>query len=254
MSILLPALLRRHDRPSVVDRADPRLRVVLAAALAVVLAAANRPAVLALGLAAGILGVLLARLSPMAVARRLVPLNVILLLAAAVLPLTTPGTPLAHLGPLDASREGAQLGAVILLKGNAAVLTLVVLLGSLDATVLGHALHHLHVPDKLAHLLLMTVRYLDVLHREYLRLRAAMRVRAFRPRMDRHTYRTYGYLIGMLLVRSFDRSERIVAAMRCRGFRGHFYLLDHFVSSGADLWFATGGAALLTALILLEWA
>ena len=83
--------------------------------------------------------------------------------------------------------------------------------------MLGHALGHLHVPRKLAHLLLFTVRYLDVLDREYRRLRAAMKVRSFRPRMSLHTYRAYGYLVGMLLVRSFDRSERMLAAMKCRG-------------------------------------
>jgi len=254
MSLLLQPALADPERIGPIGRADPRLRVLLAAALAVVLAAASRLEVLALGLAAAVLTLPLARLAPAAVLRRLAPLNAILLLVALTLPWTTPGTTVLGIGPLDLTREGLRLGAAILLKGNAVVLTLVVLLGSLDATALGHALHHLHVPDKLAHLLLLTVRYLDVLHREYLRLRAAMKVRGFRPRMDRHTYRAFGYLVGMLLVRSFDRAERILAAMRCRGFRGHFYLLDHFALSRADLWFATAGILLLAALALLEWA
>ena len=34
-------------------------------------------------------------------------------------------------------------------------------------------------------------------------LRVAMRVRCFRPTMSRHTYRAFGYLVGMLLVREF---------------------------------------------------
>ena len=111
------------------------------------------------------------------------------------------------------------------------------------------------MPDKLSHLLLFTVRYLDVLHREYLRMRAAMKVRGFRPRMDRHTYRSYGYLVGMLLVRSFERSERIMAAMKCRGFRGHFYLLDHFAfSRRRDLPFCATSLALLLTVAWLEWA
>ena len=46
--------------------------------------------------------------------------------------------------------------------------------------------------------------------------------------MNGHSYRTFGYLVGMLLVRSFDRSERVLAAMKCRGFRGQYWLLDHF--------------------------
>jgi cobalt/nickel transport system permease protein len=55
-----------------------------------------------------------------------------------------------------------------------------------------------------------------------------MRVRCFRPGVNRHSYRAFGYLVGMLLVRSFDRSERVLAAMKCRGFCGRYYMFDHF--------------------------
>jgi cobalt/nickel transport system permease protein len=144
------------------------------------------------------------------------------------------------------------LGAAIALKGNAVVLTLVVLLGTIDAVTLGHTLHHLRVPEKLTHLMLFTVRYLDVLHREYLRLRAAMKARGFRPRLDRHTYRSFGYLVGMLLVRSLDRAERIAAAMKCRGFRGHFFLLDHFAFSRRDVPFCLASLTLLLLLVFME--
>jgi cobalt/nickel transport system permease protein len=130
----------------------------------------------------------------------------------------------------------------------------VALVGSMTATTMGHALAHLHVPQKLAHLLLLTVRYLDVLHLEYRRMRAAMKVRCFRPGMNRHTYRTFGYLVGMLLVRSFDRSERIMAAMKCRGFQGRFYLLDHFAfSARRDAPFCFASLALLGLLITMGW-
>jgi len=133
------------------------------------------------------------------------------------------------------------------------VLALVVLRGAMEAGVLGHALAHLRVPSKLVHVLLFTVRYLDVLHRESARLRWAMRVRAFRPRADRHTHRAVGYLVGMILVRGFDRSERVAAAMKCRAFRGVFPLLDHFALGWRDVPFAVVGAGLLAALALLEW-
>jgi cobalt/nickel transport system permease protein len=132
------------------------------------------------------------------------------------------------------------------------VLTLVVLLGTMDAVTLGHTLHHLHVPEKLTHLMLFTVRYLDVLNREYLRLRAAMKARGFRPRFNRHTYRSFGYLVGMLLVRSLDRAERIAAAMKCRGFQGHFFLLDHFAFSRRDVPFCLAALALFVLLLLIS--
>jgi cobalt/nickel transport system permease protein len=80
-------------------------------------------------------------------------------------------------------------------------------------------------------------------------------VRGFRPGVNRHTYRSFGYLAGMLLVRSLDRSERIVAAMKCRGFRGRFYLLDHFAFSPArDVPFGIAATLAVLALAWLEWA
>jgi cobalt/nickel transport system permease protein len=58
----------------------------------------------------------------------------------------------------------------------------------------------------------------------------------------------------MLLVRSLDRSERIVAAMKCRGFRGRFYLLDHFAFSRRDGWFISAAVSVLVMLAVLEWS
>lgn len=239
--------------PWPIDRVDPRLRIVVAAASSILVAVTDRFAVLGIAAAAVLLGWALSGLSPAVVFKRLLPLNLLMLALIALLPLTTPGTPVFALGPLDFSREGFRLGALIAMKGNAIVLALLVLLGKLDAVTLGHAMNHLRMPDKLTHLLLFTVRYLDVLHHEYLRLRAAMKMRGFRPRMNRHTYRSFGYLVGMLLISSFDRSERIVSAMKCRGFRGRFYLLDHFHFSPLDMPFAVASAAILLAILWVQW-
>lgn len=252
-----PSLLMRSSTllrgPSYVQGLDPRAKILAAVAFSVVVALVQGLAALGLALGVAALAVAAARLRPAAVVARLVPLNLFMLLLAAVLPLTTPGEPFWHLGPLAFSWEGLLLAARVALKGNAILLALVLLLGTIEMGTLGHALDHLYVPTKLAHLLLMTVRYLDVLEREYRRLSAAMKLRGFRPRTDRHTLRTYGHLVGMLLVRSFDRSERIVAAMKCRGFRGHFYMLDHFAYSRRDLLFAVVSLSALAALVWTEW-
>jgi len=219
-----------------------------------VVAVVNGFPALGLAIAMAVSAAMLTRLRLLGVVKRLVPVNLFMLLLIAMLPWAAEGHPLFGLGPFEYTWEGFLLAAAIALKGNAIVLGVVALLGTLDTVTMGHALNHLHVPDKLTHLLLFTVRYLDVLRREYLRLTAAMKMRGFRPRMSLHAYRSYGYLIGMLLVRSVDRSERIVAAMKCRGFRGRFYLLDHFAFSMRDAWFAAASVALLAVLAVVEWS
>ena len=235
---------------TLIHRLDPRARVVVACAFSVLVAVSSRFGVLGAALALAVVGAVAARLPAVPTLKRLLAVNVFMAFLWLVVPLTAGGTPLFHLGPLGYSREGVVLSARVTLKANAIVLGLTVLLGTMEITTLGHALHHLRVPAKLTHLLLFTVRYIDVIHHEYERLRNAMRVRCFRPAMSRHTYRTYGNLVGMLLVKSFDRSDRIVAAMKCRGFRGRFYVLHHFAFARRDLLF---GIASLVGLVGLGW-
>jgi cobalt/nickel transport system permease protein len=169
-----------------------------------------------------------------------------------LLPFTVPGTPILVWGSFSASAEGLHKAIAILLKANAIVLALLVLVGSLQAVTLGHALGRLRMPTTLVQLLLFTVRYITVIGEEYARLRTAMRARGFRPGNNRHTYRSLGYLVGMLLVRSLERSERILAAMRCRGFQGRFHPLDQLAYRPGDAVFAGCAVLAFAALLALD--
>jgi cobalt/nickel transport system permease protein len=235
------------------ERLDPRVRLVAAIVFSLFVAVVNRFPTLALALAVAVVASLLAGLSPRELLKRLAPLNGFMLLLILLVPLTAGGPPLAEVGPVSISRDGLLLAARVALKGNAIVAALAGLLGTLDIVTVGHALHHLRFPDKLTHLLLFTARYVDVLRRESRRLLVAMQVRGFHPHVSLHTYRTYGYLVGMLLVRSLDRSERVVAAMKCRGFHGRFHVLDHFSLRRSDTLWAVLGAAVLAILSCVEW-
>jgi cobalt/nickel transport system permease protein len=231
-----------HRGTSYIAGVDPRAKIIFAVTWTVIVATAKGLPAMTFALAAGLALVAAARISPGDLLRRLLPVEVLLLILAVLLPFPT------------YSHESLRLAAVIALKANAAVLAVAALLGTMDAVTLGHALAHLYVPQRLAQLLLFMVRYFDVLSREYARLRTAMRVRCFRPRMNGHSYRTFGYLVGMLLVRSFDRSERVLAAMKCRGFRGRYYLLDHFAFvPRRDAPFCAAMLLLAAVLLGLEW-
>lgn len=234
-------------------RVDPRSRIVAAAVFAVLVAAASRPAALLLALGCAVTMFAASGMGRRAALGRLLPPNAFLLVLAAVVSLGVPGQPVAGWGSWAVSHEGLGLALAVVLKANAIVLSLAALVGALDLPTVGHALHHLCVPDKLVHLLLFTVRYVAVLEMEYRRLAAAMKVRGFRPGMNRHTWRSYGYLVGMLLVRSLDRAERVAAAMKCRGFQGRFHLLDHFALTPADAAFAFIFLAALAGIVGMEW-
>ena len=153
---------------------------------------------------------------------RMLHVETFMLLLFLTLPFTVPGRAVLNVGPLDASAQGFARAAIIACKVSASVLTVVVLLGSVEAMRLGAALHSLRVPEPIVRLFVLTVRYLSVIGGEARRLQEAMRARAFRAGSNRHTWRSYGNLVGMLLVRALDRAQRVEEAMLCRGFSGRF--------------------------------
>jgi cobalt/nickel transport system permease protein len=106
---------------------------------------------------------------------------------------------------------------------------------TMSVFTMGRAMRHLHVPNKIVQLFFFTYRYIHVIHMEYQRLMKTLKIRGFYPRTNLHTYRTYAYLVGMVIVRSHDRAERVRAAMLCRGFSGTFYDLSEFSFKASDL-------------------
>ncbi|MBW2623163.1 MAG: cobalt ECF transporter T component CbiQ [Deltaproteobacteria bacterium] len=216
---------------------DPRVKIISAVLFSIIVALADKFTVLAAALAASMLLILLARLSPARLASRLLIINTFILALWLVLPFSYAGQPVFHLGPLTATREGLEYALVISMKSNAIVLVMIALLATSPIFALVHALSHMRFPSKLIQLLFFTFRYFHVLNQEYTRLRGAMRIRSFKARTNMHTYKNLAYLVGMLLVRGFDRSEKIYQAMLCRGYQGRFWVFTHFSLNSRDVAF-----------------
>jgi len=229
---------------------DPRTRILGAAAFAVVTVSLSGLAAMlvALALAGGIM--MAARVPVGPTLRRVIMMDGFILVMLLMLPFTTPGEVAFTVFDWPASWAGLERAAGIALKANAVVLMLLSLVGTLEPTTLGHALARLRCPETLVHLLMFTVRYIVVVEEEYRRLRRAMKTRGFRPRTNGHTFRSLGYLIGMLLVRALERSERILQAMKCRGFTGQLPLLDDLCYRSADTVAAGVGVAVLGSLFI----
>jgi cobalt/nickel transport system permease protein len=220
---------------SLIQSLDPRVKVVVVFLFSVVVAVSNQFVVLTTALALSVSIVLLARLPMRQFVRRVIPVNVFVLFLWVFLPFTVEGSPVFSIGRLAGTREGLLYATQITIKSNAIVVVLIALVSSTSILTLGHAMHELKVPKKIVHLFFFTYRYIHVLHREYVRLVNAMKIRGFRPGTSMHTYRTLAYLVGMLLVRSCDRAQRVHNAMLCRGFTGKLYSLSEFSLKTKDM-------------------
>ena len=220
-------------RPSLLQGVDPRVRLACAGLFAVCLAPLQTLTACALGLALGCVLLAAARPPLLPLAHRLGAVNIFILFLWCVTPLTMPGPVLAQWGFFSVTAPGVRLALLVTVKSNAIVCAFLALAASMDAPTAGHALERLGCPPKLVFLFLFTARYIHVLAQEWHTLLVAARLRGFRPRSDLRTYRTLASLLGLLLVRSYDRALRVREAMVLRGFTGHFARLRH---SGPALW------------------
>ena len=108
----------------------------------------------------------------------------------------------------------------ILLKTYLCVMAALILTATTPVRELTSAMRMLHVPRIFITVFEMTYRYLGTLFEEAGALRTAYLLRSAQQKgvEARHM----GSFIGSLLIRSFDRAERVYDAMKCRG-----YALQH---------------------------
>lgn len=226
---------------------DTRAKVFGAVCLSLVLATTRTPEVAIIGLLLGGLLTLMARLPMAALIKRLLLINGFTLFLWIMLPLTY-GHDTVPFGPLQLSSKGCALAWLITLKTNGIVCIMIALLTTSTVPDIGRALRWWKVPDKLCLILVFSYRYLFVIHDEYVRLRRAATMRCFSPSTNLATYRTFGNLVGMTLVRSYNRSQRVGQAMRLRCFEGRFHSLTPPGVRLADI--IAGGVLVLFAVFL----
>jgi cobalt/nickel transport system permease protein len=232
---------------------DPRVKIIVAALFSVTVALSCKISVLLSSLILSILLITFSRLPIRKILYRLLFVNGFILFLWLFLPFTYSGETWFAIGPLTATREGVSYAGRITIKCNAILITMIALLATTPVFVLGNAMKKICFPDKLVNLFLFTYRYIYVIFHEYRRLLNAMRIRAFRPGTNIHTYRSYAYLVGMLLVKSYDRAERIHKAMLCRGFNGTYYTLSQFSIKPEDILYLLFMLTAISGLIILQW-
>jgi len=219
---------------SPLHRADARVK--LPAAVLMIFAISFTPAgawgVLALLALPLPLLLALGRLHPgVALARTLLALP--FLLAVVPLAFTRPGETVLTV-PLTgwtASDAGIEAMATILARAWVAVAVAVILTATTPAAELVRALRFLGVPRLLAGTAFFAYRYLFVIGEEGARL---LRARDSRSAALagynaggtlRWRARVTGHMAGSLFLRSYERSERVYAAMQARGYDGEQRLL-----------------------------
>lgn len=241
---------------SLFHRWDVRFKLVALLGFMLLLVSTRSPWSGLIAVVIAFAAVLLSRLPLLRVGQRLMAIGGFLSLFLLLLPLTAvtrPGDTLVIFGQLDwlsCNLRGLQLALAIIGKACAVALLMEPLLAtaSLPRTIEG--LTRLGVPEKVGQMILLSHRYVFVFLEEARRMSVGMQVRGFRRRANLATLEAMGNFLGMLFVRSFERTERVYAAMQARGYQGRFPAPNYFrVTAGdwvhAAVWLLLGIGLLL---------
>ncbi len=238
---------------SALRRMDPRWKLAGTVVAVAGIAALHELPAACLGLALSLALALLAQMPWRWYLARIVPLSIFLLFFLATFPIfVRDDAPLAEVGGVAISWSGLRLALVIAAKAVAMVTLVLVVLISAPLNQTLTAAHALRFPGLLIQVTLLAYQYLFLLTAEARRLRIALRVRGYRNRMTAHSYKTAAHVAGAILVRGYERAERVGQAMRCRGFDGRFHCLEEFRTRCRDWAFFVGLVGTVGGIVALD--
>lgn len=252
----VPVIDADAEGDSLFHRWDVRFKIVALLGFAFLVVATRSPWSALIAILIALVAVLLAKVPLVRSLQRLLAISGFLSMFLLIMPLTAVTHPadtllvFAGYDWLSFNLRGLQLALAIAGKACAVALLMEPLLAtaSLPRTIEG--LTRLGVPEKIGQMILLAHRYIFVFLEESRRMMVGMQVRGFRRRSSIETLRVMGNFLGMLFVRSFERTQRVYDAMQARGYQGRFPAPFYFkVTVGdwlhASVWLLLGIALLL---------
>jgi len=251
----IPVLDACSNLHSVFHKWDPRLKILSLLVYCFLVAALNHILWAFCALVFSLAAVKFSRIPLRSAKRRLMAMAGFLGMFLVIMPLTVPtqqGDLLVFLQPLPIpfNVRGFLLAVRIILKACAIALMMEPLLNTAPLAVTIQGLRRLGVPDMICQMILLAHRYIFVFLHETNRMYTGMRVRGFRQGTNMATLYTMGNFLGMLFVRSFDRTQRVYDAMLSRGYDGTFPVYTDFFARPKDwllgiCWILMGAGLLL---------
>lgn len=109
----------------------------------------------------------------------------------------------------------------LIIKCVLTVLSALLLIATTGIEKIAIALRNIHVPKIFVIQILLTYRYISVLLEEGASIWTAYSLRA--PNQKGIQHKAWGSLLGQLLIRTYDRGQRVYQAMMLRGFQGEYH-------------------------------
>jgi len=238
------------DRDSFIHKLDPRTKFVttLLFILVVVLTPPNQWPAFALYLIIIAILILLSTVPIRYILKRSLVIMPFVVMIAIFIPFFKEGEVAGSyniwLWQVSVTYSGLQVLINIVIKAWLSILSLIMLTSTTKLPNLLNGLEQLRMPRVMAMILSFMYRYLFVLVDEVMRMKQARDSRNFGGKRL-WQIRTIGNMIGTLFIRSYERGERVYAAMVARGFDGQSRTLDRLNFRPADAYFGVGLSLIL---------
>lgn len=230
------------DLDSFIHKLDPRTKLLasLAFVLAVVLTPPSKWQVFVFYFCTIAVLLIVSKLPPFYVVKRSLVIIPFVLLIAIFVPFFKDGEVAGSyniwLWQISVTYNGLLVLANVLMKAWLCILALILLSSATKLTDLLKGLKQLGVPQTMILILSFMYRYMFVLVDEVMRMQQARDSRNFGGNRL-YQLKTIGNMVGTLFIRSYERGERIYAAMLARGFDGQVRTLHKLTFRPADIYF-----------------
>ncbi|MFV0438162.1 MAG: cobalt ECF transporter T component CbiQ [Desulfopila sp.] len=255
----VPTIDRYADRRSFFHQWDPRLKLVSLFVYCFLVVSLHTLFWSGIAFVISTLALLTCNIPLARAGKRLLAMLGFLSMFLLIVPFTSPLRPdetlvyFPGLSGFPFHMAGFSLALAIVVKACAIALMMEPLFGTAPLAVTLQGMSRLGLPSAIGQMVLLSHRYIFVFVGEMRRMYRGMRVRGFVPATNVATMKTMGNFLGMLFVRSFDRTQRVYDAMLSRGYNGQFPSFIHFATTGKDwakglLWLTLGLLLLLADL------
>ncbi|WNY28239.1 Energy-coupling factor transporter transmembrane protein EcfT [Methanimicrococcus stummii] len=224
-----------YAKTSVIHRMNPMTKVIAILLLVISVAIVNDIRMAFFVLILSFLMIFAAKLPILFVARRIwSPFLFILLFAAALLLSGEGGEVLWSIGFLDITKESALNAALILIRATAAILMITVLLATTRFDMIIKVFYDLKMPVFLLQILMFSYRYIFVFSDELENMKNSMASKGFRPKLSLRMFSSIANMLGMLLIKSFERGDEVYRSMVAKGYTGKPTIITENKMRAAD--------------------
>ena len=138
--------------------------------------------------------------------------------------------------------------ASILIKTVLTVMAVLILIASTPMDQLAHQLIRMKIPKLFVMQIMLTYRYLSILISEAVNMMTAYHLRSKNQKGIRMEH--IGTFMGQLLLRSYERAEKVYFAMKCRGYDGDYRFACSQSAQMSDLLYA---GVLSGSFVIFRW-